>query len=118
MICNKWKGKKPTSYMNLDRMPQARLLKRTAVPFRAVVQQWRLQNSASKSGIWQAEQVYLVQDEKDAVVGPPNKQIELIKKHIFTDGKLHIKIGPNLTHDMIKMGTINSWLRDKLMETD
>jgi len=118
MICNKWKGKKPTSYMNLDRMPQARWLKRTAVPFRAVVQQWRLQNSASKSGIWQAEQVYLVQDEKDAVVGPPNKQIELIKKHIFTDGKLHIKIGPNLTHDMIKMGTINSWLRDKLMETD
>ena len=112
------KGKRATSYMNLDRMPSARWLKRTAVPFRAVVQQWRLQNSASKSGLWQTDQVYLVQDEKDSVVGPPNKQIELIKKHLFIDGQLHIKIGSNLTHDMIKRGTINAWLREKLTETD
>jgi pimeloyl-ACP methyl ester carboxylesterase len=112
------KRKRAASFMSLDRMPSARWLKRTAVPFRAVVQQWRLQNSASKSGIWQANQVYLVQDERDSVVGPPNKQIELIKQHLFTDGCLHVKIGSNLTHDMIKMGTINMWLREKLMETD
>jgi pimeloyl-ACP methyl ester carboxylesterase len=103
-------------WRNTPRNP-SKYINRGTVPFRSVVQQWRLQDAVTRTGMWRVKHIHFAQDERDCILDTPQKQIDIIKSHI-DDNTLQTHVSPQLTHDMIKVGTINSWLRPILTEMD
>jgi len=91
-------------------------LGRTSVPFNSVVEQWRCQNASLKTGIWNINSVTMVQDSNDSILGPPDEQSNIIKKHIEDKTDFYVKVQDHLYHNMVTEGTINEWLANILSE--
>jgi len=91
-------------------------LGRTTVPFNSVIEQWRCQNASLNTGLWNVKSVTMVQDSNDSILGPPDGQSNIIRKHITPDTHFYAKIQDYLYHNMVTEGTINKWLAEVLCE--